>query len=42
MLSYFDALGYPTDPADPTKIFSTPSSTVQRLKDQIDAQRAPA
>jgi phospholipase C len=42
MLSYFDALGYPTDPADPTKIFSTPSSTVQRLKDQIDAQRAAA
>jgi len=37
MLEYLDALGYPTDPADPTKIFSSPDSTVQRLKDQIGA-----
>src|SRR5262249_48779371 len=34
---YLDALGYPTAPADPTKIFSSPDSTVQRLRDQITA-----
>jgi len=37
MLTYLDAMGYPTDPADPTKIFSNPDSTVERLKQQIEA-----
>jgi phospholipase C len=37
VLEYLDALGYPTGPADPTQIFSSPDSTVQRLKDQIQA-----
>jgi phospholipase C len=36
VVDYLDALGYPTAPADPTKIFSSPNSTVQRLKDQIN------
>ena len=42
MLTYLDAMGYPTDPADPTKIFSNPGSTVERLKQQIEAQGAAA
>jgi phospholipase C len=37
MLEYFDALGFPTDPADPTKIFSSPDSTVRRLSKQVGA-----
>ena len=40
MLTYLDAMGYPTAPADPTKIFSNPDSAVQRLRQQIDAQEA--
>jgi phospholipase C len=37
VIEYLDALGYPTEPADPSTIFSSPDSTVQRLKTQIDA-----
>jgi phospholipase C len=37
MLEYFDALGFPTDPADPTQIFSSPDDTVKRLATQIQA-----
>jgi phospholipase C len=37
MLTYFDALGYPTAPADPSQIFSSPSSTVERLGKQLSA-----
>jgi hypothetical protein len=37
MLEYFDALGYPHGPAEPEQIFSSPSSTVERLGRQIDA-----
>jgi phospholipase C len=37
MLEYFDALGYPTGPANPEQIFSSPDSTVRRLSEQISA-----
>jgi phospholipase C len=37
MLEYFDHFGYPTGPADPSQIFSSPDSTVQRLSKQIGA-----
>jgi phospholipase C len=37
MLEYFDALGYPTGPAKPEQIFSSPDSTVERLGKQINA-----
>ena len=37
MLTYLDALGYPTGPASPQQIFSSPDSTVKRLSDQISA-----
>ena len=37
MLEYFDALGYPTGPANPEQIFSRPDSTVKRLSEQISA-----
>ena len=37
MLTYFDALGYPTGPAKPEQIFSSPDSTVKRLGKQISA-----
>jgi phospholipase C len=37
MLDYFDALGFPTGPANPEQIFSSPDSTVKRLRDQISA-----
>ena len=39
MLAYLDALGYPTGPADPSRIFSSPDSTTKRLTEQIAAQR---
>jgi phospholipase C len=37
MLTYLDALGYPTGPADPSRIFSSPDSAVKRLAAQIAA-----
>jgi len=37
MLEYLDHFGYPTGPADPSQIFSSPDSTVQRLTKQIGA-----
>jgi phospholipase C len=37
MLDYLDALGYPTAPADPTQVFASTGSTVERLKTQIGA-----
>jgi phospholipase C len=39
MLEYLDALGYPTGPADPSQIFSSPDSTTKRLGRQVAAQR---
>ena len=39
MLTYLDALGYPTGPADPSEIFSSPDSTTKRLAEQIAAER---
>jgi phospholipase C len=38
MLEYFEALGFPHGPARPDQIFSSPSSTVERLSRQIEAQ----
>jgi phospholipase C len=35
MLTYFDHFGYPTDPAKPEQIFSSPDSAVQRLSKQV-------
>jgi phospholipase C len=35
MLTYLDALGFPTGPAKPDQIFSSPDSTVQRLGKQV-------
>jgi phospholipase C len=40
MLEYFDALGYPTGPAKPDQIFSSPNSAVQQLTEQVDAWEA--
>jgi phospholipase C len=40
MLTYLDALGYPTGPADPSRIFSSPDSTVKRLATQITGSGA--
>ncbi|MFL5905985.1 MAG: alkaline phosphatase family protein [Solirubrobacterales bacterium] len=37
MLEYFEALGFPHGPAKPEDIFSSPSSTVERLGRQIEA-----
>jgi phospholipase C len=39
MLTYLEALGYPTGPADPSRIFSSPDATTKRLATQISAQR---
>jgi phospholipase C len=36
MLEYFEALGFPHGPAKPEDIFSSPSSTVERLGRQIE------
>ena len=40
MLTYFDHFGYPTAPAKPDQIFSSPDSTVQRLGRQVAAWEA--
>ena len=40
MLTYFERLGYPTEPARPDQIFSSPDSTIQRLGEQIAAWEA--
>jgi phospholipase C len=40
MLEYLEALGYPTAPADPSRIFSSPDGTTKRLAEQIAAQRS--
>jgi hypothetical protein len=37
MLTYLDQIGYPTGPAKPDQIFSSPSSTVERLGRQVAA-----
>jgi phospholipase C len=42
MLEYFEALGFPTGPADPSQIFSSQGSTVDRLDQQVEAQGAGA
>jgi phospholipase C len=39
MLEYLEALGYPTGPADPSRIFSSPDRTTKRLAGQIAAER---
>jgi len=38
MLTYLDALGYPTETANPDQIFSHPDSTTQQLGEQIRAR----
>ena len=40
MIEYLDHLGYPTGPAKPDKIFSSPGSTVERLGKQVVAWQA--
>ena len=40
MLTYFDHFGYPTGPAKPDQIFSSPDSTVQRLSKQVSEWEA--
>ncbi len=35
MLEYFDRLGYPTEPAQPDRIFSSPDATTRRLTRQL-------
>jgi phospholipase C len=40
VLTYLDAMGYPTDPAKPEQIFSHPSDTVSRLGAQVAAWQA--
>jgi hypothetical protein len=40
MVEYLDQLGYPTGPAKPDQIFSSPGSTVERLGKQIAAWQA--
>jgi phospholipase C len=40
VLTYLDALGYPTGPAKPEQIFSSPSSAVKRLSTQVDSWQA--
>jgi phospholipase C len=40
MLTYFEHFGYPTAPARPDQIFSSPDSTVQRLGKQVAAWEA--
>jgi phospholipase C len=37
MLEYFDRLGYPTEPARPDRIFSSPDATTRRLTRQLRA-----
>jgi phospholipase C len=40
MLTYFEHFGYPTGPAKPDQIFSSPDSTVTRLSKQVAAWEA--
>jgi phospholipase C len=40
MVEYLDHLGYPTGPAKPDQIFSSPASTVERLGRQVAAWQA--
>jgi phospholipase C len=40
MLTYLEHFGYPTGPARPDQIFSSPNSTVQRLGGQVAAWEA--
>jgi phospholipase C len=42
MLTYLDALGYPTETANPDQIFSHPDSTTQQLGEQIRAREGSA
>jgi phospholipase C len=40
MLTYFEHFGFPTGPAKPDQIFSSPSSTLERLDKQVAAWEA--
>ncbi len=40
MLTYFEHFGYPTGPANPDQIFSSPDATVKRLGKQVAAWEA--
>jgi hypothetical protein len=40
MLTYLEHFGYPTGPAKPDQIFSSPDGTVERLGKQVEAWQA--